>query len=124
VNVVNLDASIENRMVFGRSRCGRHDLDVMTSIGQDLCQVPDMDLLPANYWWVELREHQDAHSTVRSLVARGWSMQAPQRMRTAGCALRFRVRHWAVAARCSSVLADELGIRSICVTNGPITKKV
>jgi hypothetical protein len=71
---VNLDASIENRMVFGRSRRGRHDLDVMTSIGQDLCQVPDMDLLPPDNWWVELREHQDAHGTVRSHVARGWSM--------------------------------------------------
>jgi hypothetical protein len=73
VNVVNLDASIENRTVFRRSRRGRHDLDVMTSIRQDVCQVPDMDLLPPDNWRVELRKHQDAHGTVRSLVARSWT---------------------------------------------------
>ena len=66
---MNLDAAIELRAFFGRFRGGRHDLDVMTSIGQDLRQVPDVNLLAPDNRWVELREHQDAHGTIRSYVS-------------------------------------------------------
>src|SRR5271163_4684894 len=91
VNVVNLDVPIEDGTFFGRCCSRRDDLDVMTPIGQNVCQIPDMDLHPPDKWWVELRQHQDAHREVRSYVARSWSTQSSQLLRREGlgCALRL-----------------------------------
>ena len=38
--------------------------------------------------------------------------------------MRFRVQHWSVGAECSSAFTEDLGMLStICVMNGPTTKK-
>ena len=68
-HVVDLDTLVEDAAFFGRFRSGRDDLDVMAPIAQNVCKVPDMNLLPPDERWVELRKHQDAHNRTRSHAA-------------------------------------------------------
>jgi hypothetical protein len=85
MHVVNLDTPIEDGTFVGRCLRRRDDLDVMTPIGQNVRQVPDVDLLPPDVKRrVELRQHQDAHSRVQSCVARSWSTQSSQLLRLEG----------------------------------------